>query len=220
MKILLVEDEPKLNQGLALGLRHAGYAVDVAFEGEEGERLAKANVYDAVVLDGMLPKRDGVEVCKNIRAAGIATPVLFLTARDAVEDKVAGLDAGADDYMVKPFAFQELLARIRSLLRRPTVMTGEILTLGELALDTRARTVSIKGKDVPLTLREYGLLEYLLRRKDVVVTREDILENVWDCFFDSLSNVVDVHLKNLRKKLPDAYAKRIETVRGAGYRLS
>ncbi|PIY62688.1 DNA-binding response regulator [Candidatus Uhrbacteria bacterium CG_4_10_14_0_8_um_filter_58_22] len=219
MKILVVEDEPKLNAGLVTGLQNRGYAVDFAFDGEEGERLARMNEYDLIVLDIMLPKRDGLEMCRSLRANGRQTPVLFLTARDATEDKISGLDLGGDDYLIKPFSFDELVARIRALLRRSPQSVGDVLSLDGLSLDTRSQTVTVGGKAIELTLREYGLLEYLLRNRGAVVTREDILTHVWDRFYDSLSNVVDVHLKNLRKKLPAAYAKRIETVWGKGYRL-
>ncbi|MFH2062649.1 MAG: response regulator transcription factor [bacterium] len=219
MRILIVEDEPKLNDGLAVGLRNRGYAVDSAFDGEEGEKVARMNEYDLIVLDIMLPQRDGLEVCRSLRAHGRQMPILFLTARDAVEDRVSGLDLGGDDYLVKPFSFDELMARIRALLRRPVQTVSDVLELDELRLDTRSQAVSVGGKSVDLTLREYGLLEYLLRNQGAVVTRDDILTHVWDRFYDSFSNVVDVHLKNLRKKLPKSYAKRIETVRGKGYRL-
>jgi len=219
MKILVVEDEPKLNKGLVTGLQSRGYAVDFAHDGEEGEKMARLNKYDLIVLDVMMPKRDGLEVCRSLRAHDVQTPVLFLTARDTVEDKITGLDFGADDYLVKPFSFEELAARVRVLLRRSPQAAGDVLALNDLRLDTRSQIVSIGGKTVDLTLREYGLLEYLLRNKGRAVTREDILSHVWDRFFDSFSNVVDVHLKNLRKKLPPAYAKHIETVWGKGYRL-
>ncbi|HAU66381.1 MAG: Response regulator receiver domain protein (CheY-like) [Candidatus Uhrbacteria bacterium GW2011_GWF2_39_13] len=219
MKILVVEDEPKLNKGLVTGLQNRGYAVDFAFDGEEGEKMARVNDYDLLILDMMMPKRDGLEVCRSLRAFGVQTPILFLTARDSVEDKVMGLDLGADDYLVKPFSFEELVARIRTLLRRPTQTTTDLFMLDDLQLDTRSQTVKIKKKQLDLTLREYGILEYLLRNKGNLVTREDLLTHVWDRFFDSFSNVVDVHLKNLRKKLPSVYAKRIQTVWGKGYRL-
>ncbi len=220
MKILVVEDEPKLNTGLVTGLQNRGYTVDAAFDGVEGEDLARTNAYGVIVLDVMMPKRDGLEMCRNLRAKGVNTPVIFLTARDSVQDKIAGLDTGADDYLAKPFAFDELVARIRTILRRTPEVKSDILELDGLKLDTRAQTVTVDGKTIDLTLREYGLLEYFLRNKGAVVTREDILSNVWDRFFDSFSNVVDVHLKNLRKKLPPAYAKRLETVWGKGYRLA
>lgn len=220
MKILVAEDEPKLNRGLVLGLQHRGYIVNSAFDGEEGERMARNGAYDVLIFDVMMPKQSGVEACRRLRDAGITTPILFLTARDALEEKVEGLDAGGDDYVVKPFAFEELVARIRTLTRRGTLTSHEVLALDTLRLDPRARQVTVNEKVIDLTLREYGLLEYMLRHKGAVVTREEMLEHVWDQYFDTLSNVVDVHLKNLRKKLPAAYAKRIETVWGKGYRLA
>lgn len=220
MKLLVVEDEPKLNEGLVHGLQQRGYAVDSALDGEEGERLARLNGYDLIVLDIMLPKRDGLTVCRNLRAAQFDVPVLFLTARDATRDKIEGLDIGGDDYLVKPFSFDELAARIRTLLRRPKKILGDILRLDDLELDTRGQRITVDGKEISLTLREYGLLEYMLRHQGEVVTQQDILDHVWDRFFDSLSNVVNVHVKNLRKKLPKKYAKRLQTVWGKGYRLA
>ncbi|HCC83431.1 TPA: DNA-binding response regulator [Candidatus Uhrbacteria bacterium] len=219
MKLLVVEDEPKLNKGLVLGLQARGYAVDFAFDGVEGENMAKGGGYDLIILDVMMPNRDGFTVCQNLRTAGNHVPILFLTAKDAIDAKVEGLNLGADDYLVKPFSFEELVARIRTILRRAPQVVSDILTLGDLKLDTRSQTLSVDDKPIELTLREYGLLEYFLRNKGAVVTREDILSHVWDRFFDSFSNVVDVHLKNLRKKLPKTYAKRIQTVWGKGYRL-
>lgn len=220
MKILVVEDEPKLNKGLVLGLQQRGYVVDSALDGEEGERLARQNAYDVLILDVMMPKQDGFTVCRHLREAGKTMPILFLTAKDATIDKVEGLDLGADDYLVKPFSFDELVARLRSLLRRPTQMVSDVIELDELKLDTRAQRLTIREKEINLTAREYGLLEYLLRNKGVVVTQQDILDHVWDQFFDSFSNVVNVHIKNLRKKLPSAYAKRLTTIWGKGYRLA
>ncbi|MBI1833480.1 MAG: response regulator transcription factor [Candidatus Andersenbacteria bacterium] len=220
MRILVVEDEPKLNKGIVKGLKTRGYAVDFTFEGQAGENLARKNPYDLILLDIMMPRRDGLTVCRNLRKDGITTPILFLTAKDAVEDKVTGLDEGADDYLIKPFSFEELTARIRSLLRRPNGMVSDTLTLDDLKLDTQAQRLTINDTEISLTTREYSLLEYLLRNRDKVITREDILDHVWDNFYDSLSNVVDVHLKNLRKKLPKDYAKRIETIRGKGYRVA
>lgn len=220
MKVLVIEDEPKLNAGLVQGLKNRGYTVDFSLDGEEGERLARLNPYDIIVLDIMLPKRDGLEICRNIRAANISTPILFLTAKDATGDKIQGLDIGADDYLIKPFSFDELVARIRALLRRSPQAAGDILTLDDLHLNTRSQEVTADGKKINLTQREYALLEYLLRNKEAVTTREDILSHVWDRFFDSFSNVIDVHLKNLRKKLPKNYARRIKTIWGKGYRLS
>lgn len=234
MKILIVEDEIKLNKALAQGLQNHGYAVESAFDGEEGEKFARINTYDLILLDVMMPKRDGIEVCKNLRKAGKTTPILMLTAKDAIEDRVNGLDAGADDYLIKPFAFEELLARVRTLFRRAPLTTTDILDLDDLHLDTRTQRITIgaigansssaaknggTNKEIELTLREYALLEYFLRNKDTVLTRGDLLEHVWDINYDSMSNVVDVHLKNLRKKLPKKYASRIKTIWGKGYKL-
>ncbi len=219
MKLLVVEDEPKLNKGLVLGLQARGYAVDFAFDGVEGENMAKGGDYSLIILDVMMPNRDGFTMCQNLRAAGHNVPILFLTAKDAIDAKVEGLNLGADDYLVKPFSFEELVARIRTIMRRTPQVVSDVLTLSNLKLDTRSQTLTVDDKPIELTLREYGLLEYFLRNQGAVVTREDILTHVWDRFFDSFSNVVDVHLKNLRKKLPKAYAKRIQTVWGKGYRL-
>ena len=220
MKILVIEDEQKLNAALVEGLRQRGYAVDFAYDGVDGEMLARTNDYDVILLDIMMPKQDGIETCRHLRAFGLKIPILFLTARDSTEDKVTGLDLGADDYLVKPFSFDELAARIRALLRRSPETSHTVLALDDLRLDTGAQTLKIHDAEIELTLREYGLLEYLLRNKGKVVTREDILSHVWDRFHDSFSNVIDVHLKNLRKKLPKAYATRIKTVWGKGYRLT
>lgn len=219
MKILIVEDEIKLNKALSTGLQNHGYAVESAFDGEEGEKMARINAYDLILLDVMMPKRDGVEVCTNLRKAGKKTPILMLTAKDAIEDRVNGLDAGADDYLIKPFAFEELLARVRTLFRRAPLTTTDVFDLDDLHLDTRTQRVTIDSNELELTLREYALLEYFLRNKDTVLTRGDLLEHVWDINYDSMSNVVDVHLKNLRKKLPKTYAKRIKTIWGKGYKL-
>jgi two-component system, OmpR family, copper resistance phosphate regulon response regulator CusR len=219
MKILIVEDEIKLNTALAKGLQGLGYAVDSAFDGEEGEKMARLNNYDLIILDVMMPKRTGIEVCRNLRASFKPVPILMLTAKDAIEDKVEGLDIGADDYLTKPFSFDELTARIRTLLRRPPLTATDIFSWEDLTLDTRTQKVMIQEKEIVLTLREYGLLEYLLRNQGSVLTRVDLLEHVWDRNYDSLSNVVDVHLKNLRKKLPKKYATRIKTVWGKGYQL-
>lgn len=220
MRLIVIEDEPRLNKNLVVALSGRGYAVDSAFDGEEGERLIRMNEYDLIILDVMMPKRDGHAVCKNIRESGISTPILFLTAKDSLEDKVTGLDMGGDDYLVKPFSLDELHARVRALLRRMPQTTNTVLELDGMKLDTRTQTLTINDKEIELTLREYGLLEYLLRNIGSVVTREDILTHVWDRFFDSFSNVVDVHLKNIRKKLPPDYADRIKTVWGKGYKLT
>ncbi len=219
MKILVVEDEEKLNKIIVLGLQKRGYAVDFAFDGRVGESMARVNEYDVIISDIMMPEQNGVEMCAKLREAGIKTPFIFLTALGDVEDKILGLDTGADDYIVKPFSFDELLARIRAALRRGPQIEGDILHFEELIIDTRSQTVTIGDQQLELTLREYALLEYFLRNQSVVITREDILTHVWDQFFDSFSNVVDVHIKNLRKKLPKPYAKRLQTVWGKGYKL-
>lgn len=219
MKLLLVEDEQKLALTLAEALRHRGHVVDIAYEGNEGESLARINPYDVIILDRMLPRKDGLSICLALRAHSVTTPILFLTAKGDELDIVEGLDAGGDDYLVKPFSLEELSARLRSLTRRPHLLESPVLTLDNLTLDPKAQTVTIDGKSLTLTLREFALLEYFLRNKQTVITREDILEHVWDREFDSFSNVVDVHLKNLRKKLPKSYAKRIQTIWGKGYKL-
>ena len=219
MKILVVEDEIKLNKGLKTALERKGFAVDSALDGEEGERLAKWNEYDIVILDIMLPKRDGIEVCRNLREVGKRMPILMLTAKDTTEDTITGLETGADDYLGKPFSFDELVARVRSLLRRPPLTSQDVFDWEDLVLDTRSQKVTIKDRELNLTLREYGLLEYLLRNRDKVLTRDDLLEHVWDRNHDTLSNVVDVHMKNLRRKLPKRYAELIKTIRGKGFRL-
>jgi len=220
MRVLVVEDEPKLNKGLVKGLQNKGYAVDFAYDGLAGETLARRQSYDLIVLDIMMPRRDGITVCNNLRTSGIETPILFLTAKDEITDKVRGLNTGADDYLVKPFSFEELFARIKSILRRPSRIIPDTLTLEKLKLDTKSQQLTINDKIIPLTLREFSLLEYLLRNIGSVITREDLLDHVWDIFYDSQSNVVDVHIKNIRKKLPSSYAKRIETIRGKGYRIA
>ena len=222
MRILIVEDEEKLAETLKRGLEKEGYAVDYLMDGEAGQRRIETNYkdYDLIILDLMLPKRNGFEVCKNVRQADIVTPILILTARDAVEDKVYALDEGADDYLVKPFSFQELLARIRALLRRPEQVLPVELNIKDLNLNSSTRRVTRLDREIPLTLKEFGLLEYLMRHPNQVLTREQILDHLWDFAFDSFSNVVDVHIKNLRKKVDGEYnEKLLETIRGVGYRI-
>jgi two-component system copper resistance phosphate regulon response regulator CusR len=221
MKLLLIEDNEKLALSVKKGLEQEGYAVDVLFDGEAAEKrmLAHSTEYDLMILDVMLPGKDGVSVCTSLRESDIATPILMLTAKDTVHDRIAGLDAGADDYLIKPFSFEELLARTRALLRRPKQLSPLILKANNLELNTLTRQVTIENVVVPLTLREFGILEYLLRHPNQVINREQILANVWDFSFDSFSNVVEVHIKNLRKKLSN-YEKNLETLRGMGYRLT
>ncbi len=221
MRILLVEDEPTAAKMLAKGLREDTYAVDVAADGEQALMQAYMNEYDLVILDVMLPRKDGFEVCRELRASGSAVPILMLTARDAVEDRIGGLNAGADDYLVKPFDFEELLARVRALLRRGTVLHPEMVTIADLSLNTRARRVSRGDSEIDLTAKEYALLEYLVRHKDVVVSRADIAAHVWDDNFDPFSKAIEVFIQRLRRKVDEGHSlKLIHTRRGEGYLLS
>lgn len=206
---------------LAKGLRGESYAVDAAGDGEHALELASVNDYDLVILDVMLPGRDGFEVCRELRAGGSAVPVLMLTARDAVEDRVAGLDTGADDYLSKPFDFEELLARVRALLRRKPALLPAVIEVADLSIDTRARSVSRGGAHVELTAKEYALLEYLARRAGEVVSRADISEHVWDETYDPFSKVIEVFIQRLRRKLDDGRGQKlIRTRRGEGYVLT
>jgi DNA-binding response OmpR family regulator len=218
MRLLLVEDDLRLASTLAQGLREHGYAVDCSAEGQEALELAQMEPYDLIILDWMLPGRSGLEVCRSLRKQQSQTPVLMLTARDAIEDRVRGLDSGADDYLVKPFALQELLARLRALLRRPEGTSRDpILRLGEVSLDPSTREVTVGQQPVSLTNKEYLLLEYLLRNPNQVLSREQISAHIWDYDFSAMSNVVDVYVRSLRRKLNDD--SFIRTVRGAGYQL-
>ena len=221
MRILIVEDEKKMASFIERGLKEEGYAVDTASDGEQGWEYVSTNDYDVVILDWMLPKMNGLALCAKIRQAGNRTPVLMLTARDAVEDKIKGLDQGADDYLTKPFAFDELLARIRALLRRPRELQEEaILKSGNLTVDLIGRHVTVGSEEIPLSQKEFALLEFLMRHKGEVVSRAQIAEHVWDLHFDPMSNTIDVYINFLRKKIDGGRQKsRIETVRGAGYRL-
>jgi len=220
MRILVVDDDRRLCAVIKRGLMEEAYAVDLAYDGEEGEYLAEVNPYDLIILDIMLPIKDGIAVCWELRARKIGTPILMLTAKDAVEDRVKGLDTGADDYLVKPFAFSELLARIRALLRREGVSKSPELRVGDLVLNTLTRQVNRGQRPIELTTKEYVILEYLMRHPKVVVTRTMIEEHAWDYDFDSLSNLVDVYIRRLRRKLDtEGEDSLIQTVRGAGYRL-
>ncbi|MGN6370303.1 MAG: response regulator [Phycisphaerae bacterium] len=218
MRLLLVEDSVRLQASLGEGLRHAGYAVDVTGDGREGLWLATSHGYDAIVLDLMLPGLSGLELLKALRAAGKETHVLVLTARDAVEDRVLGLRSGADDYLVKPFAFDELLARVQALTRRAAGKKNPVLELGRLRIDTGARRVMRGGEVVELTAREYALLEYLALRAGVVVSRSEIEEHLYDAHVEPMSNVVDAAVYALRKKIDlPGEESMIETRRGMGY---
>lgn len=206
---------------LAKGLREETYAVDIAANGETALAQAFDNDYDLVILDVVLPGKNGFKVCRELRTNGLAIPVLMLTARDAVEDKIEGLDSGADDYLPKPFDFDELLARVRALLRRRPALYPEVITVGDLSVDTRARQISRAGHSIDLTAKEYALLEYLARRAGEVVSRADIAEHVWDESYDPFSKVIEVFIQRLRRKVDDGHAlKLIHTRRGEGYMLT
>ncbi len=221
MRVLLVEDEQGAAKMLAKGLREESYAVDVAGDGETALEQAYLNDYDLIILDVMLPDKDGFEVCRELRANGSAVPILMLTARDAVEDRIEGLNTGADDYLVKPFDFEELLARARALLRRVPALLPEVITVADLAINTQAQQVSRAGKPIELTTKEYALLEYLARHANEVVSRADIAEHVWDETYDPFSKVIEVFIQRLRRKIDDDRPiKLIRTRRGAGYILS
>ena len=220
MRILVVDDDVRLCAVLARGLTEEGYAVDVAHDGEEGQYLAEVHPYDLIVLDIMMPKADGLTVCRNLRASANSAPILMLTAKDAVPDRVTGLDSGADDYLVKPFVFDELLARVRAVTRRKAPSRSALLVWGELELDTVSRRLRRGGVEIELTAKEYAVLDYFLRNPDAVVTRGMIEEHAWSNDFDSVSNLVDVYIRRLRAKIDRAGEESIiETVRGAGYRL-
>ncbi|MGE3108867.1 MAG: response regulator transcription factor [Phycisphaerales bacterium] len=220
MRALVVEDNPKMASAIQRGLRENGYAVDVSGMGFEGEDLAAGGQYDVIVLDLMLPDRDGVEVCRNLRRRCIKTPILMLTALSSTGDKIAGLDAGADDYLTKPFEFEELLARLRSLLRRGEASEGRHLECDGLTLDLYTRRAEREGKFVDLSNKEFALLEYFMRNPNRVLSRSQIAEKVWDMNFDSGSNVIDVYVSGLRKKVDRGFERQlIHTLKGAGYRF-
>jgi DNA-binding response OmpR family regulator len=221
MRLLVVEDNQRLRNSIKLSLEESGYVLDTAGDGEEGQDLAELTPYDAIILDIMLPKRDGLEVCRNLRHQHLRTPILLLTARDAVEDRVNGLDSGADDYLVKPFSLDELQARLRALLRRDSPDKTGMLVAADLELDPATHTVQRAGIPINLTSKEFTLLEYMLRNPNWLITREMAERHVWDYGGASGSNLVDVYIRRLRRKLDDPYdVKLIETVRGFGYRLN
>jgi len=221
MRILVVEDHPSLARSIAAGLRDEGYAVDLTFDGEEALHLARSNPYDGIVLDMMLPKMDGWTILSTLRAAGVKTPVICLTAQDGVEDRVRGLDSGADDYLTKPFAFEELVARVRALVRRSHAQASSVIAVGDLEIDL-ARKVARRGeRTIELSAREFALLQYLAHRRDQVVSRTDIWEHIYDQHDEVSSNVVDVYIGYLRSKIDrDFPTKLIQTRRGQGYMLS
>jgi DNA-binding response OmpR family regulator len=220
MRILLVEDEPRMANVIAKGLREHSYAVDVAQDGDAGLYQTAINNYDVIVLDVLLPQRDGFEVCRELRRRGNATPVLMLTARAAIDDRITGFDAGADDYLTKPFSFRELLARIRALLRRDSQLRPDVLEIADLVVDSASHRVCRANRDVPLTAKEYALLEYLARRAGQLVSRSEIAAHVWDDSFDPFSNIIEVYINRLRKKIDGSHpVKLLHTRRGEGYIL-
>jgi len=220
VRVLIVEDEAKLAALLRRGLAEEGHAADVAGSGEDALWMARATSYDAVVLDLVLPGVDGIEVCRRLRTGGVWSPVLMLTARDAVEDRVAGLDAGADDYLTKPFAFAEVLARLRALARRGAAERPAVLRVGDLELDPATRRVRRGGDEIGLSAKEFALLEAFMRRPGRVFSRLELLEHAWDYDYENRSNIVDVYVRYLREKIDRPFDRgSLETVRGAGYRL-
>jgi two-component system OmpR family response regulator len=220
MRVLVVEDERKLGELLHRGLGEEGYAADLADRGEEALWMAQAVPYDAIVLDVMLPGADGFEICRRMRGSGVWAPVLMLTARDAVDDRVNGLDAGADDYLTKPFAFEELLARLRALTRRAPVERPPVLQVGDLRLDPAAHRAWRGDEELDLSAKEFALLELFMRRPGVTLSRTQLLDGAWDIAFESRSNVVDVYVRYLREKIDRPFGHHtLETIRGVGYRL-
>lgn len=217
MRILIVEDNEKLGGYMKEMLEQGGYSVDTARDGEAGERMARASAYDLIVLDRLLPEKDGVAVCRSLRDDDIVIPIIMVTALGEVDQRIQGLDSGADDYLVKPFDMNELLARVRALLRRPQERLSEVLSLGDVTFDLASRTVRQGGRAVPMTAKELSVLEYFMRNKGRVVTRDDLLAHCWDFAYDPESNITDAYIKQIRKKLHDTNGKYITTVRGAGY---
>lgn len=218
MRILVVEDEKKVASFIKKGLEEEFYSVDVAFDGKEGLKLALSEEYDLIILDLMLPFKDGLSILKELREEKIFTPVLILTARDTIQDKVTGLDSGADDYLAKPFSFEELLARIRALLRRNSIDKNNILKAGDLKLDTQAHKAFRNDIEIQLTAKEYAILEYLMRNKNRVISRTKLSEHIYEFHFDPETNVIDVYINKLRNKIDKGFDKQIiHTVRGVGY---
>ena len=220
MRILVVEDEKRIADFIARGLKEEHYVVDVAYDGEEGLYQAEINPYDLMIFDIMLPKEDGIAICRKLRTKKINTPILMLTARASVKNKVAGLNAGADDYLTKPFSFEELLARVKVLLRRQSNEKTSILKVADLELNQLNHEIQRGGKKIVLTSKEYGLLEYMMLNENQVISRWMISEHVWNEQFDSMTNVIDVHIRNIRTKVDDGFKKKlIHTMRGSGYIL-
>lgn len=230
MRILIIEDEEKLAKNIKLGLEKFGFSADYVLDGESGEQRARLyrNDYDLIILDLILPKRDGLSVCKAVRAEGITVPVLVLTAKESPENKVMLLEAGADDYMVKPFSFEELVARIKALLRRPKAQLPSQIRAGDITVDQNSRKIYYHSKEIPVTLKEYAILEYFARSPGKAVSREELFSHVWDFASNAMSNTIDVHINSLRKKFNSIFRARhnginheniFETIKGVGYRI-
>lgn len=221
MKILIVEDEHLIANALKKGLEQEHYTVDVAFDGEDGLDLASSDEYDLILLDLMLPKIDGFEVCRQIRNLQINVPILILTAKSQVEDKIKGLNCGADDYLTKPFAFEELLARIRALSRRPKNTSTEVITVGDLSINLSTYQVTRQGKNINLSSKEYSLLECLMRHANKILNKDQLIQHVWSYESDILPNTVEVYIRNLRQKIDQPFkTKLIKTIRGFGYKIT
>ncbi len=220
MRILVVEDDPRMSNVIAKGLREQSYAVDLATDGDAGVYQAAINDYDLIILDVLLPRKDGFEVCRELRERGVATPILMLTARASIDDRLTGFDAGADDYLTKPFSYRELIARIRALLRRDSQLRPAIFEIEDLIVDSASHRVSRANRDLQLTAKEYALLEYLARRAGQLVSRAEIAAHVWDDSFDPFSNSIEVYMNRLRKKIDEHHStKLLHTRRGEGYIL-
>lgn len=222
MRILVVEDEHRIANSIKKGLEQERYAVDVAYTGTDGFDLASTEDYDGIILDIMLPEMDGIEICKQLRKDKIHTPILMLTAKGQIEDKITGLDAGADDYMTKPFSFDELLARVRALTRRQGIILNNVLSVEDLSLDTKQYVVKRGGENIKLSSKEFSLLEYLIGHKNTIVTKDQIIAHVWDYDSDILPNTIEVYIKNLRNKIDKPFHNKkplIHTVRGFGYKV-
>lgn len=220
MRLLIIEDDYHMNQALKKSLIEEGYAIDAVYDGREGEAYAASTLYDAIILDVMLPRKDGIAVCRTLRQRSVMTPILMLTARDTIEDRVQGLDSGADDYLIKPFALHELLARLRALFRRSSPQKSGVLVVGDLVINPATHEVTRVGERIKLNAKEFALLEYFMRHPNQVLKREMIESHIWNYDFISVSNVVDVYVRRLRRKIDDPFAEKLlETIYGAGYRL-
>lgn len=222
MRILIVEDEYRIANSIQKGLKQEGYAVDVCYNGAEGYDLASTEDYDLIILDLMLPEMDGITICKNLRKNKIHTPILILTAKGQVQDKVTGLDSGADDYLTKPFSFEELLARIRAIIRRPKNLLSHKISIADLQVDTKLYLVKRSGKNIKLTAKEFSLVEYLVRNKGKILTKDQIIAHVWNYDADILPNTIEVYIRNLRNKIDTPFKNKnplIKTIRGFGYKI-